>query len=84
MNIFELIISEPQSYQQSDFANQQNNWRLFKLNIAALFAAKGSEVDQLMVKSKDFWAGVKRSSPELVPIMIEYYMSKTPFDLDEL
>jgi hypothetical protein len=84
MNIFELIISEPQSYQQSDFASQQNNWRLFKLNIAALFAAKSSEVEQFMAKSKDFWAGVKKSSQELVPIMIEYYMSKPPFYLDEL
>jgi hypothetical protein len=79
MNIFELILSEPQSYQQIDFASQQSNWTLFKLNINTLFTIKASEADQFITKSRDLWSCVKKISPELVPIMIEYYMSTLMF-----
>ena len=76
MNIFELILSEPLSYQQSDFAGQQGTWALFKQNIAALFAQlRPADVDPLLARSKELWAGAKRSAPELLPVMVEYYMS---------
>lgn len=63
MNIFELILSEPQSYQQTDFASQQKSWSLFKVNISTLFTIKSNEADQFISKSKDIWVGAKRSSP---------------------
>lgn len=85
MNIFELILSEPLSYQQSDFAGQQNSWTLFKQNIAALFApVRPTETEAFIVRSRELWAGTKRSAPELLPVMVEYYMSTRKVDADEL
>lgn len=76
MNIFELILSEPLSYQQSDFAGQQATWALFKQNIAALFVPmRPNEAEALVARSRELWAGTKRSAPELLPVMVEYYMS---------
>lgn len=76
MNIFELILSEPLSYQQSDFAGQQGTWALFKQNIAALFGQmRPADVETFMGRSRELWAATKRSAPELLPVMVEYYMS---------
>lgn len=85
MNIFELILSEPQSYQQSDYAGQQATWALFKQNISTLFAPlRPTDMDPLLNRSRELWSTTKRSSPELLPVMVEYYMS-TQFDTsDEL
>lgn len=85
MNIFELILSEPQSYQQSDFAGQQGTWALFKQNITALFSPlRPADVDPLLGRSRELWTSTKRSSPELLPVMVEYYMSISLEIEDEL
>lgn len=74
MNIFELILSEPQSYQPADYAGQVGSWTQFRSNINALFTLKGDS-ESLLLRSRDLWTGVRRNCPELIPVMIDYYLS---------
>jgi hypothetical protein len=76
MNIFELILSEPQSYQPTDYAGQVGSWSQFRTNMAALFALRGDS-EPLLIRSRDLWAGVRRNCPELLPVMTDYYLSNT-------
>jgi hypothetical protein len=54
MNIFELILSDPFSYQQvsNEFGNQQAIWKLFKENIDILFTTKVLDTHSFISKSK--------------------------------
>jgi hypothetical protein len=65
MNIFELVLTDPASYHQIslDLAGQQNTWTLFKQNIATLFSLKTPDYDPLFSRSRELWAGVRRTSP---------------------
>lgn len=80
MNIFELVASDPNSYQQlaSDYTQHNTNWSLFKRNISALFSNEVPEVDQFITRSKELWAHVIRTSPDLISVMIKHYLSKFP------
>jgi hypothetical protein len=78
MNIFELILSEPQSYQSSDFAGQIGTWTHFRTTTSALFSGR-TEVEPLITRSKDLWAGARKNSPELLPVMVDYYFSTSTF-----
>jgi hypothetical protein len=80
MNLFELIVTDPSHYQQisNEASVQQNHWGRFKQNVGLVIGGQINEVEAFMARSKDLWAAVVRSTPELVPIMIEYYHSKDP------
>jgi hypothetical protein len=77
MNFFELIVSDPSAYQQvvNDFTPSLRSWTLFKQNIASLFLIKNQEADLFLVKSKEMWNGFIKNSKELLPVMIDYYIS---------
>ena len=77
MNIFELVLTDPASYHQTslDQAGQQSNWILFKQNISALFSLRTADSDPFFSRSRELWVGTRRTSPELLPVMTEYYMS---------
>lgn len=74
MNIFELILSEPQSYQPSHYAGQVGLWSHFRANINALFAGK-TDPETLLAKGKELWTSVRKNSPDLLPVMVDYYLS---------
>ena len=77
MNIFELIVSDPHSYQQVaiDFSDHYSNWNQFKNNMHAVFNDQVHNLEHLIIKSKDIWTHIHRKSPELIPVMIEFYHS---------
>lgn len=77
MNIFELILSEPQSYQPTDFAGQVGSWTSFRNNISALFGVR-NDPETLLARSKELWMNVRKNCPELIPVMIDYYLSTCP------
>jgi hypothetical protein len=54
MNIFELILSDPLSYQQvsNDFSNHHTNWANFKQNAKTLFSGPLYDIDQFILRSK--------------------------------
>lgn len=54
MNIFELILSDPFSYQQvsNDFSNHYSNWSVFKQNMKVLFSGTVQDTDQFIIKSR--------------------------------
>ena len=76
MNIFELILSEPQSYQPSDYAGQVGSWSHFRANINALFANK-TDPEIILARGRDLWASVRKNSVELLPVMVDYYLSNS-------
>lgn len=65
MNIFELILSDPASYQQvsHDFATQSSSWAQFKQNLLALFSSQSPDIDPLINRSKEMWARTLKASP---------------------
>jgi hypothetical protein len=77
MNIFELILSEPQSYQPSHYAGQVAVWSHFRTNINALFAGR-TDLEALLAKGKELWTSVRKNSPDLLPVMVDYYLSIPP------
>lgn len=54
MNIFELILSDPFSYQQvsSDLSNHYSNWSIFKQNMKILFSVGVQDTDHFIIKSR--------------------------------
>jgi len=86
MNIFELIVSDPSSYQQlsSEFTHHNQNWTHFRHNLQTLFGSTPLDIEPFISHSKDLWNHTLRTSPELINIMIEYYQSTANSDLDEL
>ena len=55
MNNFELILSEPHTYQQPDLKSHQLSWSSFKNNLSALFNLQLSQLEPFLNKSKDIW-----------------------------
>ena len=54
MNIFELIVADPNSYHQltNDYTQHSNNWTLFKQNLNSIPTHQTQEVDHLLSRSK--------------------------------
>jgi hypothetical protein len=77
MNIFELVLTDPASYNQIslDLAPQQHSWLLFKQNISTLFTLNTVDSDPFFSRSRELWTTVRRNTPELLPPMTQYYLS---------
>jgi hypothetical protein len=78
MNIFELVLSDPSSYQQTsqELVAQQNNWQLFQNTLSALLSVSPAEAEPLLERNRNQWANARKYTPELIPVMADYYLRK--------
>lgn len=54
MNIFELVLSDPNSYQQvrQDFSTAHQNWSAFKQSMKALFSSSPPSDSSFFLRAK--------------------------------